>query len=206
MEAEGIQCFPQNGEGITEAIDLIVVSTAVEDTVPEVQKAKQLNIPIIKRSELLAVIATSKKTIAVGGTSGKSTTSAMLFDILEFAGLQPSIISGAGLVSIIKKGKIGNAKAGTGEWLVIEADESDGSIVQYKPEIGLLLNVEKDHKEMDVLMEVFTVFKNNSRKFIVNQSHPQAKQLSQDINRIFLSRKIYPQVIKRKISGKQDWR
>ncbi len=63
----------------------------------------------------------------------------------------------------------------TGEWLVIEADESDGSIVQYKPEIGLLLNVEKDHKEMYVLMEVFTVFKNNSQKFIVNQSHPQTQ-------------------------------
>jgi UDP-N-acetylmuramate--alanine ligase len=185
LERENIPCFPQNGEGITDATDLIVVSTAVEDTVDEVQKAKQLNIPIIKRSELLALIAASKRTIAVGGTSGKSTTSAMLFDILEFAGLHPSIISGAGLVSIIKKGKIGNAKVGTGEWLVIEADESDGSIVQYKPEIGLLLNVEKDHKEMYVLMEVFTVFKNNSQKFIVNQSHPQTQKLSQDITQDF---------------------
>jgi UDP-N-acetylmuramate--alanine ligase len=185
LEAEGIPCFPQDGQGITESTDLVVVSTAVEDTVAEVQKAKQLNIPIIKRSELLALIAASKKTIAVGGTSGKSTTSAMLFDILEFAGLRPSIIGGAGLVSIIKKGKIGNAKVGEGEWLVIEADESDGSIVQYKPEIGLLLNVEKDHKEMYVLMEVFTVFKNNSQKFIVNQSHPQTQLLSQDITQDF---------------------
>ena len=185
LEAEGILCFPQNGEGISESTDLVVVSTAVEDTVAEVQKAKQLNIPIIKRSELLALIAASKKTIAVGGTSGKSTTSAMLFDILEFAGLYPGIISGAGLISLIKNGKIGNSKVGEGEWLVIEADESDGSIVQYKPEIGLLLNVEKDHKEMDVLMEVFTVFKNNSQKFIVNQSHPQAQQLSQDIKQDF---------------------
>ena len=106
LEAEGIPCFPQNGQGITESTDLVVVSTAVEDTVAEVQKAKQLNIPIIKRSELLALIAASKRTIAVGGTSGKSTTSAMLFDILEFAGLRPSIISGAGLVSIIRHGKI----------------------------------------------------------------------------------------------------
>ncbi len=185
LEAENILCFPQNGEGINELTDLVVVSTAVEDTVSEVVKAKQLNIPIIKRSELLAIIASSKKTIAVGGTSGKSTTSAMLFDILESGGLQPSIISGAGLVSIIKKGKIGNAKVGEGEWLVIEADESDGSIVQYKPEIGLLLNIEKDHKEMEVLMDVFTTFKNNSQRFIVNQSHPQAKHLSQDITRDF---------------------
>jgi len=185
LEAEGIQCFSQNGDGITDGTDLVVVSTAVEDTVPEVEKARRLNIPIMKRSELLAIVASSKKTIAVGGTSGKSTTSAMLFDILEFAGLQPGIISGAGLVSIIKKGKIGNAKAGAGEWLVIEADESDGSIVQYKPEIGLLLNVEKDHKEMDVLMEAFTVFKNNSRRFIVNQSHPMAMQLSENISHDF---------------------
>jgi len=180
LEAEGIRCFLQNGDGITGETDLVVVSTAVEDTVAEVQKAKALHIPIIKRSELLSVIADSKKTIAVGGTSGKSTTSAMLFDILEYAGMQPSIISGAGLVSIIKEGRIGNAKAGAGEWLVIEADESDGSIVQYKPEIGLLLNVDKDHKEINVLMEVFETFKKNSRRFVVNQSHELAKQLSQD--------------------------
>ena len=155
---------------ITNEIDLVVVSTAIEDTCFEVQKAKQLNIPIIKRSELLALIAKSKKTIAVGGTSGKSTTTAMLFDILEHAGLQPGIISGAGLVSIIKEGKIGNAKTGKGEWLVIEADESDGSIVQYEPEIGLLLNVDKDHKEIDVLMEIFTTFKNNTKEFIYSKS------------------------------------
>ena len=130
LEAEGIRCFLQNGEGITTATDLVVVSTAVEDTVEEVIKAKQLNIPIIKRAELLAVIARSKKTIAVGGTSGKSTTSAMLFDILQHAGLEPSIISGAGLTSIIKEGKIGNAKVGSGDWLVIEADESDGSFLR----------------------------------------------------------------------------
>jgi UDP-N-acetylmuramate--alanine ligase len=180
LEAEGIHCFLQNGEGISQETDLVVVSTAIEDTVPEVQKTKQLGIPIIKRSELLALIAQSKKTIAVGGTSGKSTTAAMLFEILEQAGLEPGIISGAGLTSLIKEGKIGNAKMGKGEWLVIEADESDGSIVLYKPEIGLLLNVDKDHKELDALMEIFTTFKSNSRKFVVNQSHQLAKQLSQD--------------------------
>jgi UDP-N-acetylmuramate--alanine ligase len=185
LETEGIKCFVQNGEGITVNTDLVVVSTAIEDTVVEVQKAKELKIPIIKRSELLALIAASKKTIAVGGTSGKSTTTAMLFDILEYAGIKPSIISGAGLVNIINEGKIGNAKVGTGEWLVIEADESDGSIVQYKPDIGLLLNVDKDHKEIDILMDVFKTFKENSKRFIVNQSHPLAATLSQNINQDF---------------------
>jgi len=182
LEAEGIICFLQNGDGVNDTIDLVVVSTAVEDTVPEVQKAKGLNIPIIKRSELLAIIAKSKKTIAVGGTSGKSTTSAMLFQIMEFADKQPSIISGAGLVSIIKEGKIGNAKVGAGEWLIIEADESDGSIVQYEPEVGLLLNVDKDHQEIEELMQIFGVFKKNTQQlFVVNQSSGLAKQLSENL-------------------------
>ena len=185
LEAEGVNCFLQDGSGINNKTDLAVVSTAIEDTVYEVQKAKQLNIPIIKRSELLALIAESKKTIAVGGTSGKSTATAMLFAILEYAGMRPSIISGAGLTSIIKEGKIGNAKVGMGDWLVIEADESDGSIVYYKPEIGLLLNVEKDHKEIDSLMEIFTTFKTNSKKFVVNQSHPLARKLSAGIENDF---------------------
>lgn len=186
LEAENIQCFLQDGSGITEATELIIVSTAIEHTVFEVQKAKQLNIPIIKRSELLALIAKSKRTIAVGGTSGKSTTTGMLFQILEHAGLQPSIISGAGLIHIIKEGKIGNAKTGKGDWLVIEADESDGSIVQYEPEIGLLLNIDKDHKEIDELMQVFEVFKKNTKNlFIVNQSHALAKKLSKNIQNDF---------------------
>lgn len=185
LEAEGIHCFLQDGSGIEAGIDLVVVSTAVEETVPEVIKTRSLNIPIIKRSELLAIIAQSKKTIAVGGTSGKSTTSAMLFDILQYAGMRPSIISGAGLVSIIREGKIGNAKVGTGDWLVIEADESDGSIVQYHPEIGLLLNVDKDHKEIDVLIDIFKTFQQNSQQFVVNQSHPLAASLSTDLNNDF---------------------
>lgn len=186
LEAEGIQCFLQDGSGINEQTDLVVVSTAIEDTVFEVQKARELNIPILKRSQVLALISESKKTIAVGGTSGKSTTSAMIFDILQFAGLEPSIISGAGLTSIIREGKIGNAKVGKGEWLVIEADESDGSIVQYHPEIGLLLNIDKDHQEIDELMQIFSTFRNNTKDiFISNRSNKLAAQISSDIKNDF---------------------
>jgi UDP-N-acetylmuramate--alanine ligase len=185
LEADGIKCFPQNGEGINLQTDLVVVSTAIEDTVVEVKKAKELGIPIIRRSELLALIAASKKTIAIGGTSGKSSTTGMLFDIMRHAGKNPSVISGAGLVDLIKKGKIGNAFVGTGEWLIIEADESDGSIVQYRPEIGVLLNVEKDHKELDELKKVFEIFRDNSRYFTVNRSNVYSRALSKDAKNDF---------------------
>lgn len=179
LEAKGIHCFLQDGSGITSNTDLVVVSTAIEDTVYEVKKAREMGISILKRSEVLALISDSKKTIAVGGTSGKSTVSAMIFDILEYAGYHPSIISGAGLTSLIKKGKIGNAKAGTGEWLVIEADESDGSIVNYHPHTGILLNIDKDHQEIEELVRLFGIFRDNtSDRFITNRSNKLAAELS----------------------------
>jgi UDP-N-acetylmuramate--alanine ligase len=188
LEAEGIVCFPQDAGGVTEKIELVIVSTAIEDTVPEVHAAKQFGIPIIMRSDLLALIAATKKTVAVGGTSGKSTTGGMLFQILETAGLGPGIISGAGLVSIIKEGKIGNAKVGAGEWLVIEADESDGSIVKYHPEIGLLLNIDKDHQEIDELLDIFTIFRTNTKSnFVVNRSNKLSATLSNNIKNDFSS-------------------
>ena len=181
LTAEGIKCYPQNGEGITNKIELIIVSTAIEDTVPEVIKAMELQIPVIKRSDLLSLIAATKRTIAIGGTSGKSTTGGMLFQILESAGYEPGIISGAGLINIIKEGKIGNAKVGKGEWLIIEADESDGSIVKYHPEIGVLLNIDKDHQEIEELMDIFSIFKKNTTgTFVVNASNKLAAQLSQN--------------------------
>ncbi|MFZ9332494.1 MAG: Mur ligase family protein, partial [Chitinophagaceae bacterium] len=178
LEAEGINCYEQGGIGVTKDIDVVVVSTAIEESVPEVQQARALGKPIKKRSEILAEIVSQKKTIAIGGTSGKSTTTAMLFEILSHAGLHPSVIGGAGLTRLIKKGKIGNAAFGEGEWLVIEADESDGSIVQYHPAIGVVLNVDKDHQDLDALMELFKTFRTHSEKFIVNKSHPLAASLS----------------------------
>ncbi|WP_317235483.1 glutamate ligase domain-containing protein [Niabella ginsengisoli] len=80
---------------------------------------------------------------------------------------------------------MGNAFVGTSDWLVIEADESDGSIVQYHPAIGLLLNIEKDHKELDELMLVFETFKKNSESFIVNQSNEHSKKLSVELTKDF---------------------
>jgi len=181
LESDAIKCFLQDGSGIDDHTDLVIASTAVEETNVEIQKAKKLNIPILLRSELLTLISDTKKTIAVGGTSGKSTTTAMLFDILDHAGLEPSIISGAGLVRLQKKGKIGNAFVGRGEWLVIEADESDGSIVNYHPEVGLLLNIDKDHKEIDELITIFQTFKDHTKKlFVVNASNGLTAPFSQN--------------------------
>ncbi len=179
LEQMGIHCFNQDASGLTADVDVLVVSTAIEETNVEMMKAKELNIPIIKRSELLASISRTKRTISVGGTSGKSTTTAMIFHILEKNGYSPSLMSGAGLSYLQEKGLPGNAWVGKSDWLVIEADESDGSIVNYTSEVALLLNMDRDHKEYDELTRLFETFRSNTTgRFIANQSHPKSAQLS----------------------------
>ena len=179
FEQLDISCYFQDATGIASNVDVLVVSTAIEESNIEYQAAVKRNIPIIKRSELLAAISESKRTIAVGGTSGKSTTTSMIFHIMEEAGMSPSLMTGAGLTALQKKGLLGNAWVGTSDWLVIESDESDGSIVNYVPEIALVLNIDRDHKEFDELIELFSTFKSNTHgKFIVNANHPVAATLS----------------------------
>lgn len=179
LEKEHIQCYLQDGSGIDTDTEAVIISTAIEDTNIEIAKAKQLNIPIIIRAQLLAEICESKRTIAIAGTSGKSTTTAMLFHILYENNVSPSLITGAGLVSLQQEGKIGNAFCGKSDWLLIEADESDGTLVKYKPEIGLLLSIDKDHKELSELAEIFQKFQQHTQgKFVVNSAHPLAKNYS----------------------------
>lgn len=172
----GIRLVPQDGSGLT-GCSCLVVSTAIEDSNPEVKAAKALGLPIVHRSDLLAHLASLKKTVAVSGTSGKSTVSGMTWHVLAAGGLAPSLITGANLNSLMDEGFLGNARAGDGEWLVIEADESDGSLVKYHPEVGLILNVEKDHKEIAELIPLFQRFQAQSRAVIVNEEDPHGRDL-----------------------------
>ena len=176
-----IQCFSQDGSGITPDTDVVVVSTAIEENNIEYRKAKELGIPLMKRSELLAAVSNATRTIAVGGTSGKSTTTAMIFHILQENGFSPSLMTGAGLTSLQKQGLPGNAWVGKSNLLVIESDESDGSIVDYYPEISVVLNIDRDHKEFDELMQLFSTFKEHTHgTFIVNHDHELTDKLSQN--------------------------
>jgi len=181
LENEEIKCFPQDCSGLNENTEVVIVSTAIEKTVPEYQKAIEIGALIVHRSEILKAISETKRTIAISGTSGKSTTVAMLFQILQFAEYSPSMLSGAGLISLQKIGKIGNSCVGKSDWLIIEADESDGTLAKYSPEIGVILNIDKDHKEFDELNEIFTTFsKNIKSKIIVNHNCKRGKLFSKD--------------------------
>lgn len=171
-----IQLFPQDGSGLDEHTNLVILSSAIEADNPELQKAKQLDIPVMHRADLLAKHVAEHRTIAISGTSGKSTTTAMVYEILAYAGKSPSVITGAAILSLQKEqGVFGNVYKGVSDLLVIEADESDGSIVKYHPYLGLCLNLRKDHKEIDVLQGFFTQFIKNCQQAIVNVEEDNLK-------------------------------
>ena len=171
LEKLGIRMFPQDGSGVAGDCSAVVYSTAVEETVPDFAEARRLGVPLLHRSKLLAHFVASQRTIAITGTSGKSTTAAMTFEILRGAGRDPSIITGGELRVLQDEGLWGNAWAGESELLVIEADESDGSLVAYHPAVGVVLNLQKDHKEMDVVAGMFRTFRGQvTESFVVGEA------------------------------------
>ncbi len=167
LERLGIAVLPQDGSGVAQDCVALVVSTAVEEQVPDLAAARAQGIPIIHRSELLAHFVASRRTVAVSGTSGKSTVTAMVFEILAGAGRNPSVITGGDLRLLQARGLPGNAWAGRSDLLVIEADESDGSLVRYAPAVGVILNLQRDHREMDEVAGMFAVLRARAREALV---------------------------------------
>jgi UDP-N-acetylmuramate--L-alanine ligase len=167
LEALGIDVLPQDGSGVGGDCAALVVSTAVEEQVPDFAAAKAKGVPIIHRSEMLAHFVAQHRSIAVTGTSGKSTVTGMIFEILRGAGRDPSVISGGDLPVLQAKGLPGNAYAGSSDLLVVEADESDGSLVRYSPAIGVILNLQRDHKEMAEVAAMFATLRARTRETMV---------------------------------------
>ena len=176
LEACGIKLFAQDGSGIDAATSRVVMSTAIETDNKDLARAKELGIRVVHRAEELAAVAGARRTIAVAGTSGKSTVTAMVFHILDVTGRGPSLVTGANSLTLRKQGLLGNAFLGKSDLLVIEADESDGTIDKYSPHLGLLLNVTKDHKGLDELFALFAEFKKKSGEFVMNADAPELER------------------------------
>ncbi len=167
LERLGIAVVPQDGSGLGSDCAALVVSTAVEEQVPDYAAAQAKGIPITHRSELLAHFVARRRSIAVTGTSGKSTVAAMAFAILKGAGRDPSVITGGDLPELEAQGLPGNAFAGRSDLLVVEADESDGSLIRYAPAIGVILNLQRDHKEIEDVAAMFATLRARVREELV---------------------------------------
>lgn len=181
LKATGIGLSAQDGSGISKNIDALVVSTAVEASIPDVKAALELGIKIIKRSELLAnLFNQADQRIAIAGTSGKSTTTGMIGYVQYHAEKNPTVMNGAVFRDFqTPDTPYATALYGDRHLFVTEADESDGSIALYNPTIAVLNNISLDHKGIDELRSLFTDFVQKAGAAVLNLDNGFVAEIAQ---------------------------
>ena len=154
LQAAGIRVYEGHSAAHAAAAQVVVVSSAISAKNPEVAYARQHGVPVVLRAQMLAELGRMKKTVTIAGSHGKTTTTSLISMALKEAGAGPTMIIGGQLKNINS-----NAKLGVGEYLVAEADESDGSFLFLTPLVAVVTNVDNDHmdhyKTMDALKEAF---------------------------------------------------
>ncbi|WP_366523887.1 UDP-N-acetylmuramate--L-alanine ligase [uncultured Algimonas sp.] len=157
----------------------IVMSSAIKPDNPELVEARARSIPVVRRAEMLAELMRLKWTVAVGGTHGKTTTTTMIAALLEGGDLDPTVING-GIINAYGS----NAKLGMGKWMVVEADESDGSFLKLLPTVAVVTNIDPEHMEhyggFDTLRAAFDSFVENLPFYgfaVLCTDHPEVQAL-----------------------------
>lgn len=171
----GVNLCPQDGTALKD-VDVLVVSSAIETSIPDVIAAKEQGIPIQKRAALLAEFFNKSEGIAVGGTSGKTTVTAMIGHILKECGKSPTILNGG-----IMQNYDTNMVIGKSDVFVTETDESDGSIASFEPSISVITNITLDHKPLEELRPLFGGFLSKAKQGgIINLDDPESAQFIND--------------------------
>ncbi|HEX8644160.1 MAG TPA: Mur ligase family protein [Allosphingosinicella sp.] len=180
LRSLGIELHPQDGSGLTNARQVLVTSAAIEESVPDVVKAKELGCARVSRPELLAELFNATwLPIAVGGTSGKSTVTGMIGWILHGTGRAPTVMNGAVMKNFVSSdAPFASAIVGDGDAFVSEVDESDGSIALYRPQVAVLGNITLDHKSLEELRRLFRDFALQSEKIVLNLDDDETRLLA----------------------------
>lgn len=180
LKARGIRLFAQDGSGVTSAHQILVSSTAVENTVPDVMAAEAVGARRMVRAELLAEqFNASAQGIAIGGTSGKSTVTGMAGWIFHALGRDPTVMNGAVMKNFITDDTpFASSLVGHGEAFISEVDESDGSIALYTPDIAVLNNIAHDHKTMAELRLLFGGYVGKARRAVLNIDNDEVARLA----------------------------
>jgi UDP-N-acetylmuramate--alanine ligase len=180
LARQGIRLHPQDGSGIRSTNQILVTSAAVEDTIPDVGAARRLGLTEARRANLLAALFNqSPLSIAVGGTSGKSTTTAMAGWILHVCGKSPTIMNGAVMKNFADSANpFVSSTTGDGNAFVSEVDESDGSIALYRPSVAIVTNISLDHKPLPELRALFGNFIACAGTAILNMDDEETAMLA----------------------------
>ncbi|HET9336356.1 MAG TPA: Mur ligase family protein [Sphingomicrobium sp.] len=179
LRSLGIGLAPQDGTGLGDGMTL-VTSAAVEESIPDVVRARELGLEHLTRPQLLArLLNDAQKSIAVGGTSGKSTVTGMIGWILHTLHRQPTVMNGAVMKNFVSPSSpFASALVGDPELFVSEVDESDGSIALYHPTVAVLTNISLDHMTMDELRALFAGFLSRSSRAVLNLDDPETRLLA----------------------------
>ncbi|MFL6723110.1 MAG: Mur ligase domain-containing protein, partial [Sphingomicrobium sp.] len=182
LRSLGIGLSPQDGTGLKEGMKL-VTSAAIEETVPDVVRARALGLEHLTRPQLLAkLLNDAQKSIAVGGTSGKSTVTGMIGWILNALHRQPTVMNGAVMKNFVSpSAPFASALVGDPELFVSEVDESDGSIALYRPTVAVLCNISLDHKEMEELRSLFSGFLAAADRAVANLDDPETRLIADSL-------------------------
>src|SRR4051812_26646598 len=180
LRKRGIALFPQDGSGIAGAEQILVTSAAIEESVPDLVRAKEVGAARIGRPELLASLFNAAPAgIAVGGTSGKSTVTGMIGWILHATGRDPTVMNGAVMKNFVSADMpFASALVGGGGIFVSEVDESDGSIALYHPKVAVLNNITLDHKSLDELRHLFRDFAAKAETVVLNLDDDETRFLA----------------------------
>jgi UDP-N-acetylmuramate--alanine ligase len=166
LAACGVKLFPQDGSGVTAETDRVVVSTAIEQANPDSQAAKSRGLALTHRAAMLAEAVGDKPCIAITGTSGKTTVTGMVGCMLEGLGADPMVVDGGAVVNWISEREIGNVRVGKGPW-VIEADESDKSLMRFHPDWAIVTNISGDHFSAEEARGLFADFALQVKKGVI---------------------------------------
>ncbi len=179
LRSRGVLLHPQDGSGVRRASQILVTSTAVEESVPDVQAARRVGAAVMTRAQLLAQLFNAAPLgVGVAGTSGKSTTVGMLGWILQRAGKSPTIMNGADMKNFVDADTpFASARVGNGEIFVSEVDESDGSIALFAPHVAVINNISLDHKPLVELRPLFRDFAAKAQQVVLNLDNPEAAAL-----------------------------
>ncbi len=180
LKAKGAKVFIGHAPENVRGAGAVVTSTAIRPGNPEVDTARAMAIPVVRRADMLAELIRLKWTVAIAGTHGKTTTTSMVSALLDGAGVDPTVING-GVINAYGS----NAKLGEGDWMVVEADESDGTFTKLRATVAIVTNIDPEHMDhygdMDTLRAAFDTFVENIPFYgfaVLCTDHPEVMSLA----------------------------
>src|ERR1700761_8721865 len=179
LREHGATVFVGHDKANLGAAAVVVISSAVKRDNPEVVEARAKRIPVVRRAEMLAELMRLKQCVAIAGTHGKTTTTALVATLLEAAGLDPTVING-GIINSYGT----NARLGAGDWMVVEADESDGTFLKLPAGVAVVTNIDAEHldhfKTFDAIKDAFRALVENLPFYgfaVMCLDHPVVQEL-----------------------------